>query len=263
MVDPGVLRRFSAGAARYEAHAHAQRLSAVDLLAYTEASLGPARRTGGRVQDTRAGLRDGALHADAPRRLPRRVRVRGGHLGGDGARREAGDRRPAGPLRRGRRGGDRHGELRPRHLQRRLPMVSLPSPHAGADGVPPPGRRAAHLLLLRPGDVRGAGRRLARVGAPAGGARRGAGRRRRVPLPGRDLRRAFRRVSAVGRRRAAVPSGISDPGGPVAEHPVHGDARGRVRGSRGAPGSSRGSRRRTGSGTAGSRRRTRSSFAGA
>jgi malonyl-CoA O-methyltransferase len=43
MVDPAVLRRFSAGAARYEAHAHAQRLSAVDLLAYTEASLGPAR----------------------------------------------------------------------------------------------------------------------------------------------------------------------------------------------------------------------------
>jgi len=42
MVDPAVLRRFSAGAARYEAHAHAQRLSAVDLLAYTEASLGPA-----------------------------------------------------------------------------------------------------------------------------------------------------------------------------------------------------------------------------
>lgn len=42
MVDPAVLRRFSAGAARYEAHAHAQRLSAVDLLAYTEASMGPA-----------------------------------------------------------------------------------------------------------------------------------------------------------------------------------------------------------------------------
>ena len=42
MVDPAVLRRFSAGAARYEAHAHAQRLSAVDLLAYTEASLGSA-----------------------------------------------------------------------------------------------------------------------------------------------------------------------------------------------------------------------------
>ncbi|MHB1025985.1 MAG: methyltransferase domain-containing protein [Desulfobacteria bacterium] len=42
MVDPAVLRRFSAGAARYDAHAHAQRLSAVDLLAYTEASLGPA-----------------------------------------------------------------------------------------------------------------------------------------------------------------------------------------------------------------------------
>jgi malonyl-CoA O-methyltransferase len=39
MVDPGVLRRFSAGAARYEAHAHAQRLSAVDLLAYTVASM--------------------------------------------------------------------------------------------------------------------------------------------------------------------------------------------------------------------------------
>ena len=43
MVDPAVLRRFSAGAARYEDHAHAQRLSAVDLLAYTGASLGPAR----------------------------------------------------------------------------------------------------------------------------------------------------------------------------------------------------------------------------
>ncbi len=42
MVDPAVLRRFSAGAARYEAHAHAQRLSAVDLLAYTRASLGSA-----------------------------------------------------------------------------------------------------------------------------------------------------------------------------------------------------------------------------
>ena len=42
MVDPDVLRRFSAGAARYEAHAHAQRLSAADLLAYTVASMGPA-----------------------------------------------------------------------------------------------------------------------------------------------------------------------------------------------------------------------------
>jgi malonyl-CoA O-methyltransferase len=41
MVDPAVLRRFSAGASRYEAHAHAQRLSAIDLLAYTQASLGP------------------------------------------------------------------------------------------------------------------------------------------------------------------------------------------------------------------------------
>jgi malonyl-CoA O-methyltransferase len=46
MVDPAVLRRFSAGAARYEAHAHAQRLSAVDLLAYTEESLGPAPNRG-------------------------------------------------------------------------------------------------------------------------------------------------------------------------------------------------------------------------
>ena len=46
MVDPDVLRRFSAGAARYEAHAHAQRLSAVDLLAYTEASLGQATDRG-------------------------------------------------------------------------------------------------------------------------------------------------------------------------------------------------------------------------
>jgi malonyl-CoA O-methyltransferase len=42
MVDPAVLRRFSAGAARYEAHAFAQRLSAVDLLAYTASSMGPA-----------------------------------------------------------------------------------------------------------------------------------------------------------------------------------------------------------------------------
>ena len=42
MVDPAVLRRFSAGASRYEAHAHAQRLSAADLLAYTLASPGPA-----------------------------------------------------------------------------------------------------------------------------------------------------------------------------------------------------------------------------
>ena len=47
MVDPAVLRRFSAGATRYEAHAHAQRLSAVDLLAYTGASLGPAPDRGG------------------------------------------------------------------------------------------------------------------------------------------------------------------------------------------------------------------------
>ena len=46
MVDPAVLRRFSAGAARYEAHAHAQRLSAVDLLAYTVASMGPAPNMG-------------------------------------------------------------------------------------------------------------------------------------------------------------------------------------------------------------------------
>ena len=42
MVDPAVVRCFSAGAARYEAHAHAQRLSARDLLAYTVASIGPA-----------------------------------------------------------------------------------------------------------------------------------------------------------------------------------------------------------------------------
>jgi malonyl-CoA O-methyltransferase len=46
MVDPAVLRRFSACAARYEAHAHAQRLSAADLLAYTEASLGLASSRG-------------------------------------------------------------------------------------------------------------------------------------------------------------------------------------------------------------------------
>jgi len=46
MVDPAVLRRFSACAARYEAHAYAQRLSAIDLLAYTEASMGLAPNKG-------------------------------------------------------------------------------------------------------------------------------------------------------------------------------------------------------------------------
>ncbi|MBP2678758.1 MAG: Methyltransferase type 12 [Deltaproteobacteria bacterium] len=46
MVDPAVLRRFSAGAARYESHAHAQRLSAVDLLAYTVASMDPVPNRG-------------------------------------------------------------------------------------------------------------------------------------------------------------------------------------------------------------------------
>jgi malonyl-CoA O-methyltransferase len=46
MVDPDVRRRFSAGAARYDAHAHAQRLSAVDLLGYTEASMGSVRPMG-------------------------------------------------------------------------------------------------------------------------------------------------------------------------------------------------------------------------
>lgn len=35
MSDPSVERRFSIGAARYEAHAHVQRLSAADLLAFT------------------------------------------------------------------------------------------------------------------------------------------------------------------------------------------------------------------------------------
>jgi len=35
MSDPAVLRRFSASASRYDAHAHAQRLSAADLLAFT------------------------------------------------------------------------------------------------------------------------------------------------------------------------------------------------------------------------------------
>ncbi|HEY7729022.1 MAG TPA: methyltransferase domain-containing protein, partial [Candidatus Eisenbacteria bacterium] len=48
MVDPAVLRRFSANAARYDAHAHAQRLSARDLLAFTRRTLperfGPGRR---------------------------------------------------------------------------------------------------------------------------------------------------------------------------------------------------------------------------
>jgi len=53
VVDPDILRRFSAGAARYEAHAHAQRLSAADLLAYTVASMGPAP---GRGRAPKGGL---------------------------------------------------------------------------------------------------------------------------------------------------------------------------------------------------------------
>jgi trans-aconitate methyltransferase len=44
MVDPAVLRRFSAVAARYDAHARAQRRSARDLLAFTLGSL-PSRRS--------------------------------------------------------------------------------------------------------------------------------------------------------------------------------------------------------------------------
>ncbi|MGB5197079.1 MAG: methyltransferase domain-containing protein, partial [Candidatus Deferrimicrobium sp.] len=59
MVDPAVLRRFSAGAARYEAHAHAQRLSAVDLLAYTEASLGPSPDRGRAFQILEPGCGTG------------------------------------------------------------------------------------------------------------------------------------------------------------------------------------------------------------
>ncbi|MEW6719838.1 MAG: methyltransferase domain-containing protein [Thermodesulfobacteriota bacterium] len=39
MTDPAVARRFSIGASRYEAHAHAQRLSAADLLAFTRDAL--------------------------------------------------------------------------------------------------------------------------------------------------------------------------------------------------------------------------------
>ena len=60
MVDPDVLRRFSAGAARYEAHAHAQRLSAADLLAYTGASLALSpRRNDGIVEPApRRGIVD-------------------------------------------------------------------------------------------------------------------------------------------------------------------------------------------------------------
>jgi malonyl-CoA O-methyltransferase len=43
MADPGIRRRFSIGASRYEAHAHVQRLSAADLLAFTREALGEAR----------------------------------------------------------------------------------------------------------------------------------------------------------------------------------------------------------------------------
>jgi malonyl-CoA O-methyltransferase len=57
MVDPAVLRRFSAGAARYEAHAHAQRLSAADLLAYTGDSLALSPRTNGGLIEPAPGRR--------------------------------------------------------------------------------------------------------------------------------------------------------------------------------------------------------------
>ena len=46
MPDPAVLLRFSASAARYDAHAHAQRLSARDLLAWTVTSLPAPWRDG-------------------------------------------------------------------------------------------------------------------------------------------------------------------------------------------------------------------------
>jgi malonyl-CoA O-methyltransferase len=45
MADPAVKRRFSLSAARYEAHAHAQRRSAADLLAFTRHAL-PSGRPG-------------------------------------------------------------------------------------------------------------------------------------------------------------------------------------------------------------------------
>jgi len=47
MPDPSVLRRFEAGAARYDAHAWAQRQSARDLLAFTASSLPAAPGAGG------------------------------------------------------------------------------------------------------------------------------------------------------------------------------------------------------------------------
>ncbi|MBE0605192.1 MAG: methyltransferase domain-containing protein, partial [Deltaproteobacteria bacterium] len=57
MVDPGVLRRFTAGAARYDEHAHAQRLSAGDLLAYTVGSIdpGPGRGRAFRILEPGCG----------------------------------------------------------------------------------------------------------------------------------------------------------------------------------------------------------------
>jgi malonyl-ACP O-methyltransferase BioC len=43
VVDPAVLRRFSGSASRYDAHAHAQRLSAADLLQITQLAVGKGR----------------------------------------------------------------------------------------------------------------------------------------------------------------------------------------------------------------------------
>lgn len=55
MPDPAVLLRFSASAARYDAHAHAQRLSARDLLAWTVASIPASFRGGGPAGEAAAG----------------------------------------------------------------------------------------------------------------------------------------------------------------------------------------------------------------
>ncbi|HEX9205991.1 MAG TPA: methyltransferase domain-containing protein, partial [Candidatus Deferrimicrobiaceae bacterium] len=58
MPDPAVLLRFSASAARYDAHAHAQRLSARDLLAWTVASI-PASFRGRRLRILEPGCGTG------------------------------------------------------------------------------------------------------------------------------------------------------------------------------------------------------------
>ena len=244
MVDPDVLRRFSAGAAHYDAHAHVQRLSAVDLLAYTEASLALSPRTNdGLVEPApKRGRAFKILEPGCGTGLYTRMLLdafRGASVFGVDISEAM--------VRVAKRGID---DPRARFAVADAEEIAtgiydLVTSNAVFQWFLSLPRTLARMASLLPGgglltfsffgpetyaELAGALRAAADSrGRPV---QRQAGmprvcRRRRVPLPGRDLRCAFGFVSAVGRRRAAVPSGISDLAGPAAEHPVHGNARGR------------------------------------